>query len=344
MLEKPNIPDDAIIAGLTKHYDLNVLDLTFLPLGNDSGAWVYAVITSTNEKFFLKVRRGTPYQPTVLVPRTLYDQGINDVVAPLYTNTNTLWASLDGFSLILYPFVEGEMGAVVGLSHEHIRVLGRILKRIHENQPNPDGPLAGVPIEPFISKLIDTVQKVKAKMDAGEYSDDLEKELWLFWQEKRDEIEHILARTDELGQQLQAEEHQIVLCHADIHTYNTLMTPTKELVIVDWDETLFAPKERDLMFMIGGIWGGTGDIALDEKLFFEGYGITDMDTQVDWRAHAYYRYEWVVQEIGDYGARVLLMPDFGDETRADAVRGFKSLFDTGDVVEKAYESEARVRS
>lgn len=60
----------------------------------------------------------------------------------------------------------------------------------------------------------------------------------------------------------------------------------------------------------------------------EGYGLS-----------ADYRYEWVVQEIGDYAERVFLTDELGVATKADAVRGLKALFDPGDVVGGAYASE-----
>jgi hypothetical protein len=46
-----------------------------------------------------------------------------------------------------------------------------------------------------------------------------------------------------------------------------------------------------------------------------------------------------VQEIGDYGERVFMPSDAGDETWADSVRGFRQLFDPGDVVDGAYQAD-----
>ena len=76
------------------------------------------------------------------------------------------------------------------------------------------------------------------------------------------------------------------------------------------------------MFVLGATGGtnvsGDEDVSGDEeRLFFNGYG----KTGIDWVALAYYRYEWVVQELGDYGARVFMKPDVGAKTKADAVRG-----------------------
>jgi spectinomycin phosphotransferase len=125
-----------------------------------------------------------------------------------------------------------------------------------------------------------------------------------------------------------------VLCHADIHTANILIDGDN-LFIVDWDQPILAPKERDLMFVVGnGVMR-----SREEELFFEGYG----EMAVDCLALAYYRYEWVVQEIGDFGERVFLLPDVSDITREDSVKGFRQLFRPGDVVDAACQLEGGLR-
>ena len=60
---------------------------------------------------------------------------------------------------------------------------------------------------------------------------------------------------------------------------------------------------------------------------------------VDPLALAYYRYEWVVQDMGDYGERIFFLAGVGRETRQAAVQGFAQMFDPGDVVQSAYQSE-----
>ena len=103
---------------------------------------------------------------------------------------------------------------------------------------------------------------------------------------------------------------------------------------MDWDETILAPKERDLLFVVGGI---IGDLVgpRQEELFFRGYG----PTAIDPLALAYYRYAWAVQDIGDYGERIFLMPDIGAESKRDALRGFMDLFQPGNIVALAFASD-----
>src|SRR5690606_38372656 len=146
-----------------------------------------------------------------------------------------------------------------------------------------------------------------------------QRELAAFWQTRRDEIRRIVERTEALGRMLQHQPPEFVLCHSDIHTANILLDARGELHIVDWDNVLLAPIERDLMFVVGD----DRTQPREANLFLKGYGAAAINRL----ALAYYRYEWVVQEIGDFGERVFLMSDVGAETRAASVREFKQLFD-----------------
>jgi len=138
----------------------------------------------------------------------------------------------------------------------------------------------------------------------------------------------ILERTERIGKYLQQANLEFVLCHADIHTANILLTEEQNMFIVDWDDTLLAPKERDLMFVLEEDTIHTRE----EQLFFDGYG----DVEINQLALAYYRYEWCVQEIGDFGERVFLRKDSGERTLQDSVEGFMKLFSQGDVIEAAF--------
>ena len=66
-------------------------------------------------------------------------------------------------------------------------------------------------------------------------------------------------------------------------------------------------------------------------MFFQGYG----DVEINKLVLAYYRYEWCVQEIGDFGTRIFSTHNTGDRTKQDALEGFRTLFVPGDVVDAA---------
>ena len=339
MLEKPHLPDAKITAALQTDYGIVVTELDFLPIGNDSSAWVYRVGTTDGQIYFLKVKRGAVYAPSVIVPRYLLEQGMSQVVAPLPTQTQAMWASVDDFALLLYPFIEGDNGMAVGLSDQQWIDYGAVLRQLHTANLSPDL-LTQLPKETFVPnpKWSDIVKTLLAATPKGQ--DTLEKELAVFWRAKQPEIGKIVARTEALGRLLQQQRIPFVLCHADIHTANLLINSGGQLFVVDWDQPVLAPKERDLMFVVGASLGGFVVDGNAERLFFQGYG----QAEINWLALAYYRYEWVVQDLGDYAERVFLMENTGEETKRAAVQELMAMFAPGDVVDVAYQAETKLIS
>src|SRR5256885_8193136 len=115
MLEPPNIPEEHLRACLQEQYGLSAVTLEFLPVGLDSRAGVYRVMTAQGAAYLLKAKSGTLYEPSCIVPRYLKDQGAASVVAPLPTKRNALWTRLGEWGLadwtaIVYPFIEGDVG------------------------------------------------------------------------------------------------------------------------------------------------------------------------------------------------------------------------------------------
>lgn len=157
-----------------------------------------------------------------------------------------------------------------------------------------------------------------------------------FWLENYETISVILERAESLSKTIQETDLEFVLCHADIHTANLLLTDDDQIYIVDWDETMLAPKERDLLFIIGSIFNDTSN-GRWEQLFFEGYG----KTEVDPLALAYYRFDWCVEDIGEFAKDVLGGENLGAEMKANSIRWFKSLFAKGSSIETALNTEIK---
>ena len=332
MLERPNLADDRILACLQQQSGLEIISLEFLPLGNDPTAWVYKVSTAQNHNYFLKVKRGDIASASVYVPHHLHASGIEQIVAPIPNIDGELWTPLAEYVLILYPYIAGQTGMDLGLSTEQWTELGAILHKIHATHLSVEIAMK-IPRESFVPnhKWSAAIRAIEPKLTQTIFNDSYEAELAAFWNQHADEITRIISRTHELGRLVQAHSLPFVICHADIHTANVLVDAQEQLFIVDWDGVIFAPKERDLMFILGE----RSNTSAQEQAFLSGYGQTD----ISWLAIAYYRYEWVVQEIAEYAELVFLAPNIGDVTKQDAVRGFKQLFQTGDVVDQARASE-----
>jgi len=322
MIERPDISDEKIIVALHENYSIQGSDIKFLPIGNDSSAFSYRVEAKDGNSYFLKIRKEISNRAGLFVPRYLKDSGIEQVIAPLPAHTQELSVEMDGFALILYPFIMGNEAMKVGMPNSQWTEFGATLKGIHAAKLT-GSTLQHVMQESFIPKWSSITRELHKQVNKLNYDDPYQKELAIFWTENNETIQTLVERVEFLGKRLQYANLEFVLCHADIHTANILINEEQAIFIVDWDDTLLAPKERDLMFVLG---------EREKELFFQGYGKIEINPLV----LAYYGYEWCVQEIADFGERVFLTKDTGESTKQDAVEEFIKLFSQGDVVESAF--------
>src|SRR3989440_2031422 len=108
MREQPGIPEEQLRACLQDQYDLYPVTLEFLPRGKDYRAGVYRVVSEQGTAYLLKVKSGSLYEPSCLVPGYLSNEGITAVVAPIATKSHALWTKLMGWTVIVYPWICGD--------------------------------------------------------------------------------------------------------------------------------------------------------------------------------------------------------------------------------------------
>ena len=327
MLEKPDISDELIFSRLQEDYGLRDAQLTFLPLGADMGTVVYRVIADNGTIYFLKLRKGFD-EISVTVPLFLKSQGINEIISPFETKSMQGWADFGEYKMILYPFIEGKNGFEMELTDEHKHRLGSALKAIHSAQVPPELKRR-IPKEAFSPQWREIVKSFQVQAEEKSFQDPTAAKLAMFIKSKRSEISRLIERTEELASELQSKPLELVLCHTDIHGANMLITENNDFHIVDWDEPLLAPKERDLMFIGGGIdyiW----KTKRDEAGFYEGYGKTDIDFAV----LAYHRYERIIEDLAAYGEQLLLTNEGGAD-RPEAYERFTGNFEPGQTIEIA---------
>ena len=326
MRERPPVPDDALAAALGAGWGVAAASVEFLPVGDDSNAWSFGVVGGDGAPWFLKVRRIPVDRAAVLVPRFLREHGLGQVVAAVPAVAGDPWRPLDGFTLLLYPWVDGTPAMERGLTDRQWAELGRFAAALHR-VVLPPALAATVPRESFVPWGAGPVRALGARIDRERPGDPLGQELAGLWQAHREVIATAADRAEGLGRAVAANRPRLVLCHGDLHTANVLVDRRDRLAVVDWDGLQLAPPERDLLSAAGdeGTW------------FFEGYGPATLDPLTT----AYYRWEWVVQELADYGGRVL-DGRLGAETRRVAVAEFRGLFAPGNVVEAAWAADRRL--
>lgn len=332
MLEPPDLDHQFILARLRDEYGLPVTRLTFLPLGADVNTAVFRAaagdpVTTHETAYFLKLRKGSFAEITVTVPAFLNAKGIRAVIAPLPTRTRHYWANLDDtYNMILYPFVEGQNGYEVALTDQQWLDFGAALKDVHAVSM-PPALARHIPRESYSPQWREMVRGFQAQVEHSSYSDPTAAKVAELMRAQHGKIDQLIHRAGEFASTLMNRTAKQVLCHADLHAGNLLISPAGPLYIVDWDNPTLAPKEHDLA-LIGGspVWNKPRETAL----FYQGYRADE----IDHRAMAYYRCERILQDIAAY-CQALLLSNAGGQDREQSLIHFSSQFQPGAEIELA---------
>jgi spectinomycin phosphotransferase len=332
LLSNPDI-SPAIIRNVLGQFGLSDAHAVFHPSG-DANSAVYHVIAN-GARYLLKMRCGDFDEIAVTVPAFLRASGIDRVMATIPASGGRPWIRLHGFDWMLYPFFDGRSGFEQPLSENHWTALGETLRQIHD-AVLPDEIANRVPRISYHPRYRSIVRALDRDVDRRRFEDPIAADLAAFWKQHRSDIRSALDRAEQLASTMQQREWRRVLCHSDLHAGNVLVGADRALAVIDWDSPVIAPKERDLMFVGGGI-GGAWNLLQESEWFFRGYG----SAEVDLAAIAFFRYERILVDVAEYGERI-----FGsigdDDARRESVRRLKEAFLPDDVIDIAHRSFSKI--
>ena len=319
MLDDPGLDPDEIAKALERAYGIGLSSLTFVP-GYDLGAASYDV-----GDHFLKVRFGPVDEAVLAVPRALVEVGVPNILAPIRTRRGQLWSPMGERSLVLYPLVRAPNAVDAGMTQAQWRIFGETLRAVHDSGLERAF-VDRLPAEAFEAAAAASVREVLGRPPAVESG--AAGRLTAFFGKESKRITAMLERAEELGERLRSRRFARELCHADIHAANILVADDGGILLVDWDGPMLAPRDRDLLFVIGSRIARRVE-PHEEAWFFEGYGSVEVDTD----ALVYYRYERVLEDIAVDAASILGDPSTSEETRAGQVDLIESFFAAGNILE-----------
>jgi spectinomycin phosphotransferase len=335
MLEKQFFSDHLILQCLNTDYGIDAAVLTFLPWGADMNASVYKAQTKDKTSYFVKLKHGHHHDVSTVILNLLHDSGIQQVIQPLKTIQGLSTQRIEDFTIIVYPFVEGQNGFSHNLTDKQWLELGRTLRQVHEI----DVPLSiqkQVRQEAFSPQWREAVRALYQHIEAEPRGDEIALKLLKFIKINMAAIRRLVDRAEQLCQALKDQSLKFVLCHSDIHGGNVLIHGDETFYVVDWDDPIMAPKERDLMFIGGGV-ANVWNKPHEEEFFYRGYGKTEVNPTI----LAYYRHERIVEDIALYGQE-LLMTSEGDADRQEMYKQFIDMFEPHGVVDIAFKTDERL--
>lgn len=337
MTAKPSLSPQLIIDCLKAHYDIEVAALEWLPMGADIHASVYKAQTHDGLCYFVKLKRGCSYDMSVAILALLQASGIQEIIPPVQTTDGNLVRHINEFTLTVYPFIEGKNGFCNHLTDDQWMTLGKVLKQVHAFDV-PPSVKERIRTESYSSKWRDAVRALEPHIDKHLIGDEAALKLQVFMKKHRTAIRRLVDRSEALSQKVREKSPKFVLCHSDIHGGNVLIDKNGAIYIVDWDDPVMAPKERDLMFIGGGV-ANVWNNPREEEFFYKGYGKTNIDMTI----LTYYRYERIVEDIAVY-SEALLLKTTGGQDRLEMYQHFIDMFEPNGVVDIAFRTDAKLKA
>ena len=331
MIEQPLL-NQRIIDCLNTDYGIKVTRLTFLPIGADMNASVYKAEAHNQSSYFIKLKRGHHHDISATIIALLHDTGIQQIIPPIKTNDGQPIQHIDDFTLIVSPFIEGQDGFSRDLTDCQWVTLGKVMRQIHEIDVPPSIQLM-IRREDYSPKWREAVRSLYDHIESESSNDEVSSKLMTFMKNNAAVIHRLVDRAEQLSKHIQDQLPDFVLCHSDIHGGNVLMDGNDIIYMVDWDDPIMAPKERDLMFIGGGI-ANVWNKPHEEKFYYKGYG----KTEINMANLAYYRHERIVVDIAEYGQQ-LLLTSVGDQDRVELYKHFIAQFEPQGVVEIAFKTD-----
>lgn len=315
-----------LIDCLKVNYRLDVKSIIPLSGGADINASLYKAQTP-DHSYFLKLKKGDEKAFSFALMDLLRESGIQEIIPPLKTIDGSSFLQIEDFNLVIFPFIEGVNGFSQKLTGKQWTSFGKALRRVHDFDV-PPSLIRGIRKETYSSKWRQLVRLFySAPRKESPEKDHLALKFLSIMNRNRAVIEDLIDRASELSTKVKKIPSKSVLCHSDIHGGNILIKNSEVLYLVDWDDPIMAPKERDLMFIGGGV-GNIWNDPQEEASFYKGYGKTEIDNSL----LAYYRHERIVQDVAEF-TEILL--DSRHKDRVEMLDHFISMFNPNGVVEIA---------
>ncbi len=322
------IPEGTISKILQQEYNLTLDTLKPVNYGADEHARSYHAVTRDGSPYFIKLRSGPFHTAALSLPRYLYDQGIDQVIPPIPSNSGNLFVDGNGFKLIIYPLIDGCSAAEIDLTPAQWRTFGHALAAIHRLSL-PYTLRKNLPLEDYAPTWRRGTIENLAWAERTYLNDPISQELADFLMVERGAVLDLVDRAEILSRILIDAVLPPVLCHGDIHEANLLIAEDGRIYLIDWDDPILAPRERDLMFIGGGVIGRWKK-PKQADWFYQGYGRVKINPS----GLAYYRCERIITDIAIYCNNVF-KEEGSLEERRTSLHYLKSNFEPGGTIEIA---------
>lgn len=298
--------------------------------GADEAAELWHGVSVDGAPYAVKLSGGgTP--AGLVVSAHLAQRGVPGVVGPVPTRSGRLWSERAGRRLSVVPWVSDDRALNGGMGARHWASYGVLLANVHATAITETLTTLLPGEDHTHERVASTVRALERQLlmsvdepaGLGGPADHVARALVGEWSAAAGLVSTLLVAADGLGRELRARKTPSVVCHGDPHLGNVLIGGVERVWLIDWDDAVLAPRERDLMFVLGGVLAFAPVSPDEQSWFFDGYGAVDLDPV----RLAYYRCTRALEDLADPAAQAVDVHRRSESERADAlsiVRGVLS--------------------
>ncbi|MFE0528237.1 phosphotransferase enzyme family protein [Micromonospora parva] len=247
--------------------------------GADQHARLWLAQAADGGRYAVKLSGGgTP--AGLVVTAYLAGQGVPGIAAPLRSVDGRLSIDHDGRRLSVVPWVSDERALDGPMTGAHWRAYGEVLAAVHAVPVT--GELsrllpAGGAAYPSIVNATRAVAERLRDPDPGDLADPLAAELAGVWSAVADRLRFLTREVERRAADQRDGPGSHVVCHGDPHLGNLLLGADGQVWLIDWDDAVLAPRECDLMFVLGGVLAFAPITPDQQRAVLAGYGTTEVD-------------------------------------------------------------------
>ena len=246
------------------------------------------ILECKDVKYFCKiVTKPLFIQPLVKslpVLNELRLQGLERVNYPIPTKRGKLYLKENGALIVLFNYIDAKQS-----ENYDFYSLGKLIATVHDMASKVSLPVAK---EGFVYQYAGTFEKQFNDIITSTSSDEIAQLLKALLTKYLEEINHDYTNFMQLCQVLKTKEFAMVITHGDPGGNILAKSPT-ELYLIDWDNILLAPPERDTWFF------------QHETEFIRGYRSIFPKYQANEELSHFFTYKRYFEDLVEYFAEIL---------------------------------------
>lgn len=281
MLTEGRFNKDLLRKKIEELYEIKVNDLKHVKGGMAS--WGYKATTDT-EEYFVKIHKDVLKADIRFeLSNRLYNAGIKNITNPIKNINNELTFPFDTYQTALFKFIPGHNASERPMTKDEKFSIGILLGKIHTAKIN----ISDLDLkEDFIYGNVTRLQDALIVSEGFLTSDvEYKRKTAMLLLENKDKILKRIELMENLGKELRGSRLELVPCHGEPHKWNTMIADTGEVFLIDWDDSLIAPKEKDL------------NTIKDDEEIMKGYRSIVENSHINKEVLDYYNLEWNISEI-----------------------------------------------